>query len=211
MSNPNLFLLPPAEKFDGTNWIDWKTTIINAARAKGLLGYFGGQITCPTPDPTATATSYWGSPNPTHEEWLQRDAYAQGMITLNVVNPVGQGVIMDGTAAETWESLTTLRDAKSDLALINAEETLGAIKYTEGADIEKHFSAMREAWAAANGQGADIQDKKFRVYVLKSMPKSWSILHLGHIPCEDHASAFCFDEQRQTSRAPPGAQVHEPT
>ncbi|KAF5376110.1 hypothetical protein D9615_007778 [Tricholomella constricta] len=83
---------------------------------------------------------------------------------------------MEGTATENWESLTTLRDAKSGLALINAEESLGLIKYTEGADIEKHFTAMHEAWSKANTQGAGIDDKKFRIYVLKSMPKSWSIL-----------------------------------
>ncbi|KAF5387622.1 hypothetical protein D9615_000717 [Tricholomella constricta] len=180
MSNPNLFLLPTAEKFDGANWVEWKTTILNAARARGLMGYLQGTTTAPDPpDPDDTptpTTAYWGSPNPTYEEWLQRDAYTQGMITLNVLNPIGQGVAMEGTAAETWESLTSLRDAKSDLALINAEESLSLLKYSEGADMEKHLAAMREAWAKANAQGAEITDTKFRVYILKSMPKSWSVL-----------------------------------
>ncbi|KAF5378820.1 hypothetical protein D9615_006849 [Tricholomella constricta] len=180
MSNPALFLLPASEKFDGSNWLEWKTTILNAAKAKGLLGYINGTNICPAPpdpdDTPAPATAYWGSSQPTFEEWLQRDAYAQGMITLNVVNPVGQGVVMSGTSAESWASLAAIRDAQTDIGLINAEEKLAGIKYTEGGDIEKHFAEMREAWSKANGQGAEISDRKFRTYLLKSMPKSWSVL-----------------------------------
>ncbi|KAG6848592.1 hypothetical protein H0H87_003673, partial [Tephrocybe sp. NHM501043] len=94
MSNPNLFLLPADEKFDGSNWIEFKTTIQNAAKGRGLLGYMEGTISRPSPAPDATPappTAYWGSLSPTVDEWLQRDSYAQSMITLNVVNPIGQG------------------------------------------------------------------------------------------------------------------------
>ncbi|KAF5374432.1 hypothetical protein D9615_009058 [Tricholomella constricta] len=180
MSNPPLFLLPTEEKFNGSNWNGFKTTITHAARARGVLGYLTGEITCPpAPQPMDSpmpTTSYWGSTSPTYDEWRQRDAYAQGMVTLNIINPVGQGTDTDGTSAETWASLTLVRDARSDLALINAENALSAILHTEGADIENHFAEMRTAWAKANDQGANITDEKFRVHVLRSMPKEWKVL-----------------------------------
>lgn len=183
MSNPTLFLLPTEEKFDGANWTSFKTTITEAARGRGLLDYLEGKIRDPVtvkteskgtqPIPT-TPTVWWGAPNPTADEWVQRDAYARSMIILNVINPIGAGVKLDGTAAQAWSSLTTLHDAKTDLGLLQAEEELNSIKYREGANIEAHFRALRTAWSKANDQGAGIDDKRFRAYIIKSMPSSWA-------------------------------------
>ena len=100
MSQPQLFLLPPEEKFDGSNWILFKETLMNAAKARGCIRYFLGNIPRPSPPTNLTAiltpTTFWGSLKPTEEEWDQRNAYALGMITLNVRNTIGQGVKMDG-------------------------------------------------------------------------------------------------------------------
>ncbi|KAF5381397.1 hypothetical protein D9615_008422 [Tricholomella constricta] len=184
MSNPALFLMPADEKFNGANWLNFRTTVLAAAKARGLLGYLLGTISPPDPDDSPDATAYWGALLPTSEEWNQRDAYAQSLVTLNVLNPIGQGVAMDGTAATTWESLTSLHDAKSDLGLLNAESALADLQYSEGGDIDAHFAALRTAWNNANAQGADIKDAKFRMIVLKSMPVAWAILisTLAHIP-----------------------------
>jgi gag-polypeptide of LTR copia-type len=51
MSQPPIFLLAFDEKFDGTNWVEWKGTILSAADARGLNGYLDGTITKP-PDPS---------------------------------------------------------------------------------------------------------------------------------------------------------------
>ena len=50
-----------------------------------------------SPGQTAVSTTYWGSMTPTPEEWQQQDAYAKGMVVLNVKNPIGHGVKTDGT------------------------------------------------------------------------------------------------------------------
>ncbi|KAG6898962.1 hypothetical protein C0993_002252 [Termitomyces sp. T159_Od127] len=107
----------------------------------------------------APETKWWGAANPTADKWQQCDAYARSMIILNVINPVGAGVRMDGTAADAWRSLTMLHNAKSDFGLIHAEEELNAIKYTDGMSIEVHFRLMRTVWAKANDQGAGIDDR----------------------------------------------------
>ncbi|KAG5332108.1 hypothetical protein C0989_007212, partial [Termitomyces sp. Mn162] len=141
--NPSLFLLPVEDRFDGSNWVVFRTTVTKAARGCGLLGYLTSEIREPEPetyDPgeskgapikASHTSTWWGSASPSLDEWLQRDAYARSMVTLNVVNPVGAGVRMDGTAADAWNSLTSLHDAKTDLGLLHAEEELSSIKYTD--------------------------------------------------------------------------------
>lgn len=109
MSNPALFLLPAEEKFDGSNWTVFKTTIMEAACRCGLLDYLEGKIRNPvlkkeggtsrTSTPT-TPTTWWEAADPTPDEWQQQDAYARSMIVLNVINPIGAGVKLDGSAAE---------------------------------------------------------------------------------------------------------------
>ncbi|KAG6839598.1 hypothetical protein C0991_001039, partial [Blastosporella zonata] len=160
------------------NWLKFKTKLISAAREQGLKGYLDGTQEKPLPSTTTMPTTWWGSLTPTCKEWEQRNAFALSMVALNVDNPVGWGVKLDGAAAEAWKSLTDIHDIKSGLRLVNAEVALAAIQYTEGLDIEDHFIAMRTAWGNANNQGAGIQDAKFGMYIVKSLPctAEWAVL-----------------------------------
>ncbi|KAG5727343.1 hypothetical protein E4T56_gene12119 [Termitomyces sp. T112] len=81
---------------------------------------------------------------------------------------------MDGSAANAWSSLTPLHDAKTNLGLIHAEEELGSLKYVNSSSIEAHFKVMQTAWAKANDQGAGIDDRWRRAYIIKLMPPSWA-------------------------------------
>ena len=76
-SQPPIFLLAADERFDGTNWVEWKGTILSAADARGLDGYLDGTTSKPAdPSPgqaAPTATAYWGSKTPSQEEWQQRN------------------------------------------------------------------------------------------------------------------------------------------
>ena len=42
--NPLLFLLSTEEKFDSSNWVSFKTTLIEAAHGHGVLGYLTDKI-----------------------------------------------------------------------------------------------------------------------------------------------------------------------
>ncbi|KAJ6531292.1 hypothetical protein B0H19DRAFT_967217, partial [Mycena capillaripes] len=107
-------LLPDGEKFDGTGYSGFKTRITALAKARGLGGYLDGTIQRPSP-PTAGATAQTIAlpPDPTSiysltpslEEWMHRDAIATALLVLNVKNPVGLGLKVDGTAAEAMKSL----------------------------------------------------------------------------------------------------------
>ncbi|KAJ7694972.1 hypothetical protein B0H14DRAFT_3530365 [Mycena olivaceomarginata] len=86
------------------------------AKARGLGGYLDGTIHKPTA-PTAPATGATAqtvslspdstsiySTTPSYEEWIHRDAIVLALIVLNVKNPVGLGLKVDGTAAEALQS-----------------------------------------------------------------------------------------------------------
>ncbi|KAG6851865.1 hypothetical protein C0991_005393, partial [Blastosporella zonata] len=64
------------------------------------------------------------------------------------------------------------------LRLVNVEAALASIRYTEGDNLEAHFTAMRTAWGNANNQGTDISDAKFRIFIIKSLPRmaKWAVL-----------------------------------
>jgi len=74
MSQPANFVLPTEEKFDGSNWAEWKELITSAAKSRGVMGYLDGTIPSPATsspgtDPSsiplpATPTVYWGSKRP---------------------------------------------------------------------------------------------------------------------------------------------------
>ena len=63
---------------------------------------------------------------------------------------------MDGTAAETWKSLTEQYDVITDLGQLEDQEELRSIEYNEGSDLDSHFTALQNAWEVANNRGAGI-------------------------------------------------------
>ena len=156
MSQPSNFILPTEEKFDGSNWAEWKESITSAAKSRGVIGYLDGTIPRPpTPPPSAASSStitpaaptiYWGSKKPSQDEWEQRNAYAQGLIALNIKNPIGHGVNLEGTAADSWKSLTDIQDKVTDIGRLTAGNLLRSICHTEGGDLDAHFCTLQKAW-----------------------------------------------------------------
>ena len=140
MSQPATFVLPTEEKFDGSNWTEWKELITSAAKSRGVMGYLDGTIPRPTTPPLstdpsaipipATPTVFWGLKRPSQDEWEQRNAYAQGLISLNIKNPIGHGVNLSGTAAEAWKSLTDIQDKVTDIGRLTAGNLLRSIRHT---------------------------------------------------------------------------------
>ncbi|TFK35333.1 hypothetical protein BDQ12DRAFT_668638 [Crucibulum laeve] len=154
MSNPVFFLLPKSKKYDGLKWIEFKMTIL----------------------------IWWGSLSPSQEEWDRCDAYTQGMVTLNIKNPIGLGVVTNSTAAVMWKSLTNTKDVKNDLATLNAEDALNAIKYAEGSDIEEHFSCLQTAWKKAVDAGSDINKSRFRMVPSQAEESQGDFCAIVHVP-----------------------------
>ncbi|KAJ7692937.1 hypothetical protein B0H17DRAFT_933580, partial [Mycena rosella] len=95
---PSVPLLPDGEKFDGTRFPGWQTQIYALAKACGVAAYLDGTLPEP-PTPagnTPQTTSLPPDPTPSREEWTYRDAQAYALVVLNVKNPVGLGMKLDG-------------------------------------------------------------------------------------------------------------------
>ena len=76
-SQPLIFLLATDKKFNGTNWVEWKGTILSAADARGLGGYLDGTITKPpdlSPSQAAlapTTSDVQARPGPKAAAWAR--------------------------------------------------------------------------------------------------------------------------------------------
>jgi len=159
---------------------------MTTAKAHGVLDYLDGMITHPIPPaapdpaappapPTAVTTS-WRSLTPSLDEWETRDAFTQALIVHNIKDPIGEGVNLDGTAAEAWESLTSFKDVVTNLVRIGTENNLRNTCYVDGTDLPTHFTSLCMKHTAANAQGAAIDDECFATIVLSTMPSSWDML-----------------------------------
>ncbi|KDQ06094.1 hypothetical protein BOTBODRAFT_121925, partial [Botryobasidium botryosum FD-172 SS1] len=126
MSEHKIIVLPSSEKLDssGSNWIEWRGSIVSAAKAMRIKGYLDGTILKPA-DPSISVTvtspngsstsaaslrpakSHPSSSTPSITEWEDRDAVACAMIWQNVKTPVSLGLRDSDTAAEAWGKLVT--------------------------------------------------------------------------------------------------------
>ncbi|KAJ7171546.1 hypothetical protein C8R43DRAFT_874525, partial [Mycena crocata] len=115
-SNTSGSTLPDGEKFDGQiGFRGFRTKLTTMAKARGLGVYLDGTLPCPpAPAVTAGAPASISLPpeptpvyslNPSREEWVYRDAMAFALVVLNVKNPEGLGMKLDGSAAKAFASL----------------------------------------------------------------------------------------------------------
>jgi hypothetical protein len=61
----------------------------------------------------------------------------------------------------------------SELALLNTEQELCNMKYTDGQDFIEHIAKIRTRWSNATALSANIDNKSFRMIILQSLPQFW--------------------------------------
>ncbi|PPQ91523.1 hypothetical protein CVT25_008791 [Psilocybe cyanescens] len=188
-------ILPDSEKFNGTNYLEWKETILMACCVRGAQGYLEGRImnpaqsvssssfhqatdtssasTSPYAVPSSTEDTPWTSLSPSAEEWDMRDAWCLLAICQNVKNAVGLGLKTSGTAADVWKSLEDRYNTSSDLARVYAQRELRGVTMSDGDNFQTHLSTLHVKHKQANAVGANITDSDFREIILASLPSSW--------------------------------------
>ena len=145
-------------KFNGMNWITWRSNIQIAADFKSITGYLDGSILKPSlqpqqspptpssipsgsPLPVVLQTSLtlstsietpWGSLNPIPSEWKVRNAWAMGLLIYNTTDPLRLRININGTAAEAWKLYLDTYNMPSEIALANAEQELHNMMYIDG-------------------------------------------------------------------------------
>ena len=145
-------------KFNGMNWITWRSNIQIAADFKSITGYLDGLILRPSlqpqqspptppsipsgsPLPVVLQTSLtlstsietlWDSLNPIPSEWKVRNAWAMGLLIYNTTDPLRLRININGTAAEAWKLYLDTYNMPSEIALANAEQELQNMMYIDG-------------------------------------------------------------------------------
>ncbi|KAJ7339191.1 hypothetical protein DFH08DRAFT_1014072 [Mycena albidolilacea] len=175
-------LLPDGEKFDGTGYSGYKTKIQALAKAHGLGGYLDGTIQKPSPMTAGgTAQSTMLPPEPTsiysttpsYDEWVHCDAIATALLVLNIKNPVGLGLKVDGSAHKAMQSLDNNHHHVTEMGLVNALHDLHSAYLVPGTPMAEHISRLRTLWQVANNMGAKIEDKGFRSILISLLGEEW--------------------------------------
>lgn len=107
------------------------------------------------------------------EKWDREDPLAKGTVTLNMMDVTGCGVEADeATAHEFWKRLLAVRERKSELASMNAEEYLKSCKYAANSDLNAHFVELRRRRKACRDIGSNVTDQRFAIIICHSMGES---------------------------------------
>ena len=135
----HMTLFPESQQLNRTNWVEWKSRIQLILLAKGLLGHINGTEPAPTPSGTTITVEATAA----LAKWRKDNVIAKTTIMLNMTDLTGCGINpIAMSAAEFWNGLVSMRERRSKLAVINAEEYLKACKYVPGTDLNAHFDEM---------------------------------------------------------------------
>ncbi|XP_006462902.1 hypothetical protein AGABI2DRAFT_52770, partial [Agaricus bisporus var. bisporus H97] len=119
------------------------------------------------------ADTPWESTTPSANEWRVRNAWTMGLLIYNTADPVGLGININGSAADAWKSYTDTYQITSEIALLNAEQDLRNIVFSDGEDFVDFISRLHTKWSNATALGAQISDISFRTIILNALPRSW--------------------------------------
>jgi hypothetical protein len=112
---------------------------------------------------------------------MHRDAMATALLILNVKNPVGLGLKVDGTAREAVKSLDDNHNRVTEMGLVNALRDLHTAHLVPGTPMAEHVSRLRILWQAANDMGTKVNDSTFRTIFISLLGEEWDavipILH----------------------------------
>lgn len=95
------------------------------------------------------------------------------LLILNVKNPVGLGLKVDGTAAKAMQSLEDNHNKVTEMGLVNALCDLHTAYLVPGTPLSEHVSRLRSLWQVANDMGAKIDDSGFRTIFISLLGAEW--------------------------------------
>jgi hypothetical protein len=95
------------------------------------------------------------------------------LLILNVKNPVGLGLKVDGTAAEAMQSLEDNHNKVTEMGLVNALRNLHTAYLIPGTPLSEHVSRLRTLSQVANDMDAKIDDTTFRTIFISLLGEEW--------------------------------------
>ncbi|KAF9259812.1 hypothetical protein L218DRAFT_1056309 [Marasmius fiardii PR-910] len=189
LSNSNNYTsiqsLPDDQKFNGENFVSFKSVILPTGRLKGLNLYWEDRIinpnNLPTPYSSTTAATAINDLHPSILEFEIRESVAYLTLWNNIKNPDGLGIPHGLTSKDLWKYLKDEFEQTSEISRQRKEDSLRASQYNEGMKIAGeggYAEKMRVLWKEANDCGANISSTQFITIFLDSFPRTttWLVI-----------------------------------
>ncbi|XP_074270194.1 uncharacterized protein LOC141593138 [Silene latifolia] len=126
--------------FDGTNFANWRRSMLIALSAKNKIGFIDGSVT--RPPATAATARNWQRCNDIVFSWL-----------INSVSPeIGDSILYSATAQDAWEELEERFSQSNGAQLYGVHKKLS--DFSQGNDsIGTYYTKLKSIWDEINGIG----------------------------------------------------------
>ncbi|KAJ7203300.1 hypothetical protein GGX14DRAFT_652149 [Mycena pura] len=138
---------------------------------------------------------------------------ALALLILNIKNPVGLGLKVDGTAAEALQSLEDNHNKVTEMGLVNALRDLHTAYLVPGTPLAEHVSRLRNLWQVANDMGAKIDDAGFRTIFISLLGEDWDnvVPVLYTFKTSSEVISFVTMHAERLNRVPPSSSTTSTT
>ena len=155
-------LISMVQRFDGTNYEDWKSDVEALLRIEGLWEHVVGQVEIPTREDKDGYARY-----------VQKENKAYGMICLLLDKTQKAHVTGTKTARAAWKALKDQFAKKGAQEAMFLRKRFLTLKMAEGTEILAHVTKMKEMVHEMSLLGVRTEDIDFILVLLGSLPSSW--------------------------------------
>src|SRR5882762_649688 len=176
------------EKFNGTNWHEWKFRICALLQAKGLwhvisqptpTQYEQESVTIPAitdKDGKVVKEAIQGfqdtsKVNDDWKEWVTSDIKARGQISMHMLSSMS--VMLKNTTKETWLALLEHFDMPGAAGLFTEFQKVMAFKFPQGANPATEFNVLAKSFDRLQEKGFPIPEIMRVMFFLSALPPKW--------------------------------------
>ena len=134
---------------------------------KGLWGYVDGSEEAPV----ATATD---TKEKEIKEYRLKSDKAYSLIALSIHKSIQIHIVSVGTPKEAWDKLKSHFEFVSVTQTVRLNRSFYASTMDENTDLMVHITHMTTLYERLREAGEDVNDKKFAIAVLGSLPESYN-------------------------------------
>jgi len=102
-----------------------------------------------------------------------------GLLLFNTKDAIGQGINIDGTAAEAWQSYIDIYENALAMARQNAVQDLHNTLYINNTDFDLFITILRKKFSNVNTLGGKLTNEDFKLIILNALPQSWDSVVAG--------------------------------
>lgn len=150
------------QRFDGTNYEDWKSDMEALLRIEGLWEHVNGEVEIPEKRDSSEYSRH-----------LLKEEKAYGLICLLLDKTQRAHVAGTKTANAAWEALEDQFAKKGVQEAMFLRKRFLTLRMAEGTNIVTHITKMKEMVHEMKLLGVKTADIDFILVLLGSLPTSW--------------------------------------